>query len=132
MPGKITVFLVLTLLFHPSLPKIWFSHPHKNPLPSQGGSSQPLQRFFFDTRWFFSVCFAPTGGRAHPTIWAHPPRLRLPRPRFRGKLFFLLATLLASCFFLIWLPYWIVCFALKRAFSQSRKPENQKDLKCCT
>ena len=30
IPGKMTVFLVLSLLFHPSLPKIWPSHPNKN------------------------------------------------------------------------------------------------------
>ena len=29
-PGEMTVFPVLTLLFHLSLPKIWFSHPNKN------------------------------------------------------------------------------------------------------
>ena len=29
-PGKMTVFLVLTLLFHLSLPKIWLSFPNKN------------------------------------------------------------------------------------------------------
>ena len=29
-PGKMTVFPVLTLLFHLSLPKIRLSHPHKN------------------------------------------------------------------------------------------------------
>ena len=29
-PGKMTVFLVFTLLFHMSLPKLWLSHPHKN------------------------------------------------------------------------------------------------------
>ena len=29
-PGKMTIFLVLTLLFHLSLPIIWLSHPHKN------------------------------------------------------------------------------------------------------
>ena len=29
-PGKMTVFPVLTLLFHLSLPKIWLSHPNKN------------------------------------------------------------------------------------------------------
>ena len=28
-PGKYS-FLLLTLLFHVSLPKIWFSHPNKN------------------------------------------------------------------------------------------------------
>ena len=27
---KMTVFPVLTLLFHPSLPKMWLSHLHKN------------------------------------------------------------------------------------------------------
>ena len=30
IPGKMTVFSVLTLLFHPFLPKIWLSHLHKN------------------------------------------------------------------------------------------------------
>ena len=29
-PGKATVFPVLTLLFHLSLPKIWFSHSNKH------------------------------------------------------------------------------------------------------
>ena len=29
-PGKMTVFPVLTLLFDPSLPKIWLSHLNKN------------------------------------------------------------------------------------------------------
>ena len=29
-PGKMTVFSVLTLLFHLSLPEICLSHPHKN------------------------------------------------------------------------------------------------------
>ena len=29
-PGKMTVFLVLTLLFYLSLPKLWLFHPHKN------------------------------------------------------------------------------------------------------
>ena len=29
-PGKITVFSVLTLLFHLSLSKIWLSYPNKN------------------------------------------------------------------------------------------------------
>ena len=29
-PGKMTVFPVLTLLFHLSLPKIWLSYSHKN------------------------------------------------------------------------------------------------------
>ena len=28
-PGKMTVFPVLTLLFHLSLPKIWLFHPNK-------------------------------------------------------------------------------------------------------
>ena len=30
IPGEMTVFPVLTLHFHLSLPKIWLSHPHKN------------------------------------------------------------------------------------------------------
>ena len=30
IPGKITVFPVLTLLFYQSLPKIWLSHLNKN------------------------------------------------------------------------------------------------------
>ena len=30
IPGKMTAFPVLTVLFHPSLPKIWLSHLHKN------------------------------------------------------------------------------------------------------
>ena len=30
IPGKMTVFPVLTLLFHPSFPKIWLSHLNKN------------------------------------------------------------------------------------------------------
>ena len=30
IPGKILVFLVLPLLVHPSLLKIWLSHLHKN------------------------------------------------------------------------------------------------------
>ena len=29
-PGKMTVFTVLTLLFHLSFPKIWFPRKHKN------------------------------------------------------------------------------------------------------
>ena len=29
IPGKMTIFPVLTLLFHSSLPKIWLSHLHK-------------------------------------------------------------------------------------------------------
>ena len=29
IPEKMTVFLVLTLFFHPSLPKIWLSHLHE-------------------------------------------------------------------------------------------------------
>ena len=30
IPGKMTGFPVLTLLFHPSLPKIWLSHLNEN------------------------------------------------------------------------------------------------------
>ena len=30
IPEKMTVFSVLTLLFHPSLPKIWLYHLNKN------------------------------------------------------------------------------------------------------
>ena len=30
IPRKMTVFPVLTLLFHPPLPKIWLSHLNKN------------------------------------------------------------------------------------------------------
>ena len=30
IPGKMTVFLVLTLHFHPSLPKIWLFHLNEN------------------------------------------------------------------------------------------------------
>ena len=30
IPGKMTVFPVLNLLFQPSLPKSWLSHLHKN------------------------------------------------------------------------------------------------------
>ena len=29
-PGKLTVFPVLTIIFHLCLPKIWLSHPNKN------------------------------------------------------------------------------------------------------
>ena len=29
IPGKMTVFLVLSLLFHPLLPKIWLPHLNK-------------------------------------------------------------------------------------------------------
>ena len=37
-PGKMTVFPVLTLLFHLSVAKIWLSHPNKNYIFGMGSN----------------------------------------------------------------------------------------------
>ena len=45
-PWKMTVFPVLTLLFHPSLPKIWLSHLNKNYIfEVSGNRAGSLQKF---------------------------------------------------------------------------------------
>ena len=45
-PGKMTVFSVLTLRFHLSLPKIWHYHSHKNYIFEMSNNKAIFQKSF--------------------------------------------------------------------------------------
>ena len=45
-PGKMTVFPVLTLFFHLSLPKIWLFHPNKNYIFEMSNNTAICQKSF--------------------------------------------------------------------------------------